>query len=201
LAVAGGASGERSGFPLGESSGDYASMAGSYLAGVTGRPREVIRSLQPFGFRVLGATGIDESSERDPLETNLYLMLVGRLDNIDKHRLILPAEILVPWAPPTFTGVASVDVVPAGAWVSAREGEDWFRLRNVRLLPGAGQPGIDNPHAYTIGFGDRQFGPIGQPNDLWLDRSKGYATKADLGRIAEHVERVIGLLVNASRDR
>src|SRR5258706_12417602 len=95
VAVAGGASGERSEYPIFEGTGDYERQLGQRLEGVSQGLCDRIRATQPFhlrnGHEWRRPTGPDDS-----LGINAALRLVRRLDNRDKHRLVLSATAGAP---------------------------------------------------------------------------------------------------------
>lgn len=107
LALAGGGDGDRTQFPIFEDGHAYADHVGRLLEGVPEDERSKIKELQPFRARTLIEAGAaPPTTARDPLAVNMYLMFLGRLDNLDKHRLPLPGGVLVPFRQPSFEGVA-----------------------------------------------------------------------------------------------
>lgn len=195
LAIAGGRDGERSQFPLVEDVRKFPSQDNAFLGGVVDSQRAIIRSLQPFHVREALQAGRPPESAVDPLATNVYLMSLGRLDNIDKHRILLPSEFLVPFREPSFTGVAKAEGTYPADWFRVRDGAEYFRVTSLELLPGLsmGDVQVHADHPFTIGFGDPEWGAHGAPNDIWGDRTKAFVTKADLAVLVSTVESVIGL--------
>lgn len=195
LALTGGGSGERSQFPIVEDPDDYGANERRFLVGVVDGQRAIIKGLQPYHVRAAHLAGTPPVSERDPLALNVYLMNLGRLDNIDKHRLLLPSEIMVPFRQPRFTGVTKAQGTHPGDWYRVQDGAEYFRITSIELSPGATMADVqvNADHPFTIGFGDPEWGPFGESNDVWSDRAKGFATKADLAITLSVVETIIGM--------
>jgi hypothetical protein len=195
LAIAGGGTGARSQFPLFEDADEYGLQEARFLDGVVDGQRAIIEGLQPYHVLAAFSAGTPPVSERDPLAANVHLMNLGRLDNIDKHRLLLPSEFMVPFRQPRFTGVAKAEGTHSGDWYRVQDGAEYFRITRIELLPGRSMADVqvNADHPYTIGFGDPVWGPMGQPNDFWSDRAKGFATKADLALTTDVVEHVVGM--------
>jgi len=195
LAVAGGGDGEHSQFPIIEDSDDYRLKEKRLLEGVVEGQRAIIKGLQPYHVRAALNAGTHPESERDPLAINVYLMNLGRLDNIDKHRLLLPSDIMVPFRKPHFAGVTKAEGTHPADWYRVKDGAEFFRITSIELPPDGSMADVqvNTDHSFTIGFGDPEWGPIGEPNDIWSDRTKGFVTTADLAITLNTVERVVGM--------
>lgn len=191
LALAGGGTGERSQFPIIEDAKDYWRQEGRLLKGVVKGQRAIIEALQPYHVR--GAT--EPLHEEDPRALNIHLMVLGRLDNMDKHRLLLAGAAVSPFTQPRFSGVVSAKGSYPASWIRVQDGAEYFRITEFEMLPGVSEMKVESNFPYTIGFGDPEFGPLGQANDIWADRAKGFCTKADLTIIADIVERIIGTFI------
>lgn len=198
LAIKGGGGGDRSQFPIIEKADEYRRHEGRFLEGVVEGQRAIIEGLQPYHVRTAHESGLPPVlTPRDALASNIYLMSLGRLDNIDKHRILLPSEFMVPFRPPRFTGVVKAEGTHPADWYRVKDGAEYFRITTLELLPGTSMADVkvNADHPFTIGFGDPEWGPMGEPNDIWSDRTKCFVTKADLAVIMAAVERVIGMFV------
>lgn len=197
LAIAGGDNGDRSQFPIYDDADEFLRDQGRLLKGVVDKERAIIECLQPYHVRAASAWGAAAlpSSYRDPLALNVLIGNLGRLDNRDKHRLLLNGEIIVPFKQPTFAGVLKAQGTHPADWYRVKDGAEYFRITSWELRPGFTDADVkvNADHPFTLGFGDPEWGPFGQPNDYWSDRTKCFATKADLAVTADAVEQIVGM--------
>jgi len=132
-----------------------------------------------------GATEIDH---RGPLGPNVSIFLIGRLDNMDKHRLLLPQTPVSPWSEPTLRGVKRASGRYPGDWIRLEDGAELFRITELEVEPGVTDVTVDRPMRWTILFGDPVFDIA---TSLWTDSTKGAMSAADMRIAAEHIQAVL----------
>lgn len=187
LATVGAGPGRFTQFPLFDDADEYRRNEERFLQGVVEGHRARIEALQPYHVRKLIDAGDGLSSLRDPLATNLYLMAVGRLDNADKHRLLLAITSVARFRQPKFKGVKSARGTYPAEWIRMEDGAEVFRVTEVELLPGATEVKMEEEPSYTILFGDPEYDVVA----LWSDRTKAAVSRADLLNATDHVQHVI----------
>jgi hypothetical protein len=187
LAELGSGADQQTQFPIYDDSEKY-DLAEERLIGRLRREhRTRIASLQPFHVRGLAGPGIPLLHPDDSRAVNVSIMLVGRLDNVDKHNLLLPTTAVMPFQQPEFDGVSFAEGTYPTDWIRLYEGAEVFRVTAYKLKPGAQTVTLKKPLPFTIWFGDPEF----DLETLWADRSKGTASRADLLQAADHIDRVI----------
>ena len=193
LAVLGTGPGRRTQFPLFDDPNEYRRNEAQLLEGIAKGHRARIETLQPYHVKALVAVGGGLSGLHDPLVTNLSLMPLGRLDNTDKHRLLLPIIGIAAWSEPKFEGVKHVTGTYPGSWVRMDDGAELFRITEWELLPGTTNVKVEHEPTYTILFGDPEFVVA----NLWSDRDKSAVSAADLFMTAD---RVLGIIDSFAPD-
>lgn len=187
LAIIGTGASRTTQFPIFGDEDDYRQLEDRHLRGIVKGHRTRIEALQPYHVGKLIASGQGLTGKQDPLMPNVWLMIVGRLDNTDKHRLLLPSIPFSPYSQPRFIGVKkAVGTYPA-KWVRLEDGAELFRITELELLPGATEMKMEKDPAFTILFGDPEL----DVRALWADDTKGGATAADLAQAADAVQGVI----------
>jgi hypothetical protein len=126
------------------------------------------------------------------LTWNIYLLAIGRLDNLDKHRTLLPISPVAPFRKPEFGGVKKATVTYPGQPTRVEDGAELYRLTDVEMLPGATALVVKTQPSYTVLFGDPEFGPHGSPTSVWADKTKSAVSAADLQLACDAVDSVIG---------
>jgi hypothetical protein len=103
--LAGGKAHEQTGFPVvverikvrnGEEVDGWAAVAGNALRGLTDSQVAVVERFQPYQLRSL--PDVDRLPHGHPLWPNLSVVLLHRLNNIDKHRALL-GQFPIAWVP------------------------------------------------------------------------------------------------------
>ena len=187
--LAGAKAGPHTQFPVFDSEPDYRRNAPRMLAGVGRRQRACIRTLQPF--RVRQALDTEAAiDERDPRAANVYLMGVARLDNMDKHRVLLAAGGVIAFRQPTFSGATRVSGTYKSAYIPIEDGAEVFRITHVEPARGATEMNIETGPVFTILFGDQTF----ETETLWANRAKGAMSTADISLALGHAERILTAL-------
>lgn len=187
LATIGTGPGHRTQFPIFDDSDSYRRQQPELLKGIDPRYWARIEAVQPYHVRRLIDDGGSLTGYHDPLITNLYLMPIGRLDNADKHRLLLATVGVAAWSEPKFEGVKRATGTYPGAWVRMDEGAELFRVTEWEMLPGATEVKVNHSPTFTILIGDPEY-DVAAP---WSDRTKAAVSAADLNRAAECVLGVI----------
>lgn len=173
-------------FPLFDDAHEYRRLEHRLLHGIVKGHRTRIEALQPYHVKQLVNAGtlLDRG---DPRIINASLMAIGRLDNTDKHRLILPITGIAAWREPKFHGVKRATGTYPGEWVRMEDGAELFRVTEWEMLPGATKVDVEHNPSFTILFGDPEFDVA----TLWSDRAKAAMSRADLLTAADHVQGVI----------
>ena len=47
-----------------------------------------------------------------------------------------------------------------------QNGAEYFRITEYEMKPGVTNIEVNNPVSYTLGFGDPEWGPMGESNDI-----------------------------------
>jgi len=167
LAVIGDGPDRNTQFPLIDNLNEYRRLEHRLLHGIAQGHRTRIEALQPYHVRQLVDAGTP-LERGDPRIVNVSLMAIGRLDNVDKHRLILPSTSVAAWREPKFKGVKRATGTYPGDWVRVEDGAELFRITEWELLPGTTNVEVERETAFTILFGDPEFDVAA----LWTDRAK-----------------------------
>ncbi len=187
LALAGSGPGPRTQFAIFEDADDYRRHEPQLLEGISEGHRARIEAVQPYHVRQLIANGGGLAGHHDPLITNLYLASLGRLDNMDKHRLLLPSVGIAAWSEPEFKGVKRATGTYPGKWVRMDEGAELFRVTEWEMLPGATEVKVEHNPTFTILMGD----PATNAFEMWADRAKTAVSAADMTKTADCVLGII----------
>jgi hypothetical protein len=190
LAVAGGGANRRTQFPIYDDQATFRGNVDSVLRGVSLNDRATIEMLQPYHLRAPGAL---EGGHRD-LGLNAMIMIVSRLDNVDKHTVLLPTVAVAQVEVPRFTNVLSADVRTPGPWIIVEDGAMFCELNDLVPEDPSRPIVLDSDPQVAIVFGDPT--PLSD-EAIWSDRSRGAASEADLFAAADAVERVIGLFAGS----
>ena len=170
-------------FPLVENPDQekYRDTETSVLAPLLARHRTMIKALQPYHVHsAIEATAPIPSA-------NQALLLVGRLDNWDKHRLLLPARSLVAFKAPTFRNLRKAQVDSRAQWFSMNEGTELFRISGVEALDPSSSVEVESRLPFAITFGDPSVPPETVPRQRDQVRVSWY----DLELIADQVAAVV----------
>jgi hypothetical protein len=187
FAVAGGASGEQSEYPIFEDAGEYRRRSKDRLEGVAPELRDKIEATQPFHLRD-GDGWRKPAGPDDPLAINGALRLIRRLDNRDKHRLALTATARAPARPPTFTGVRTAEGTYPPGPILLGDGQELFRVKALEPLDDNRTIEVGFRPAFLAIFGEEAAGPSGAD-----------PVRASLGDLHE-VARLVSVLVESFAD-
>lgn len=179
-------------FPIFEDAADYADREPRALRGVPAEGRSTIERLQPYHIR---AVQNGTEAPRD-LSLNALLMVLGRLDNVDKHTVLLATHSVAQYDPPAVKNVASGQLHSAGGWVTVEDGALLCYLTDLVPADPTRPIELEADPQVTLIFG-RPI-PLTDPN-VWADRHAGGMSVADLHAAADDTERLIGLFVNSFR--
>lgn len=149
LAVAGGASGERSEYPIVEDESLYRRHVDRALAGVSAADQARIESTQPYHLRD-GDQWRRPADRDDPLVRNAILRLVRRLDNQDKHRLILEGVAEGAARQPTFRGVRAAEGTYPGRSIPLLDGSELSRVKSIEPINDLSVVQVGYRPAFTV---------------------------------------------------
>lgn len=177
-------------FPIYDDRTKYREVEDRRLEGVDPRDRAIIESLQPYHVReAVYDSGLTELAPSGPLAANIILLAIARLDNMDKHRLLLPPVPMMGFTQRSlkFSGVKRVTGTVKGDWIPIEDGAEMFRITEIEPLPGAAEVKMEQAPPYTIVFGDPYF----SRDELWADRTKVAMSGLDLKIAAEIVTAIL----------
>ena len=187
LALIGTGPGRRTQFPIFEDAGEFGRQEDALLHGIAERDRAVIRDLQPYQIRV------PTSLYRD-LEQQRMLMLIGRLDNVDKHSIILPSVVVAQFREPTFENLGDAEIRYPGPWLRVEHGAVFAELINMVPVDPRRPVKVEAEPPITIVFGE----PVPLSDErIWTDRRLAAASEADLFAAADSIETIIARFVTA----
>ena len=191
LAVHNGGSGETNAFPIFEEPRKYAENEKRLLADVIPDHRTRIERMQPYNIVYsISPRGIPVEFQR-----NFWLMAIARLDNLDKHRVLLASRGTMPSRSPRFSGVrfAKGRWAGEGAWISVEEGAELFTIDEIEPIGDPSEVKMDPEPTFTIRFGEGEF----TPQEFWADRTKGAFTAVDLDEAIRAAEQVVASFEDA----
>lgn len=177
-------------FPIFEDAKQFRDNQDRFLAGIVKRHRARIEALQPYHARPGFLESVKPDSQH-PLASNLFLLAIRRLDNMDKHRLLISPTPVARFQKPELGGVVSAKGTYVNELVRMEDGAEIYRVTEWEMLPGETTVKVKRNPTYSILFGNLDFGPLGSENDIWSDDNKGAVTAADLWIAAEMVEGII----------
>jgi hypothetical protein len=185
LAVTNGGTGETNAFPMYEEPRRYRLNESRLLRDVRPAHRQRIEAMQPYHI-------VYDLSPRAIQPTSRYqawIQVIVRLDNLDKHRLLLASSAVSPARQPTFTGVkrAKGRWAGEGTWIPLVVGAELFTVDELEPMDDAPEIRVEPPPVYTLRFGDADF----TAREFWDDRTKGAATMLDLEEATKAVEQVV----------
>ncbi len=159
-------------FPIFEAVKRFADAEPNYLRGVSEAARRIIESEQPY---------------HDP-PTGLSILMIRRMDNIDKHRVIHGAIGAAPFIPPEFEGVASATGKYVADFRLLEDGAEIYRITNFE--PTSSKFAITSDFKFTVLFGD----PVEDMATMLQSTDRAAASHADLRIAAREVGRIIDRL-------
>jgi hypothetical protein len=192
LALLGGGSGETNAFPLFWEPGKYRDHQKRLLRDVPDPYRARIEALQPYHI----VCGISPKSIPQEFWTHFWLMGLARLDNLDKHRLLLAAQAVIPMTQsPSFKGVrfAKGKWSGEGSRIVVEDGAELFTIEEIEVAGDPSEVKMDPNPSYTIVFGD----PIYTPEEYWERTDKVAASVGDLKVGVKYIESVVRSFANA----
>jgi len=182
LAVDGGRGGERSEYPIFESRDSYRANVARFLDGVDAKDRERIEATQPYHLRE-GDAWIRPTGPEDPLVINAVLRLLRRLDNQDKHRLILEGTAEAALRQPKFRGVLAAEGTFPSRSIPLEDGSELFRIKTLKPINDLSVVEVGYRPAFSVLVTERSA-------------SDGDRVKASIGTLhtaARAVQSLIGL--------
>lgn len=195
LAVIGSGPGAKTQFPIFDDRDEYGRQVHRLLTGVDKRHWARIEAVQPYHVKELLLSGGQLAGYHDPLVINLNLIVIARLDNMDKHRLVLAGNGLSPWRQPKFNGAKKVSGTFAGQFVRMDDGAELFTIGEVEPWTPNSQVKMEHEPTYGISFGDPNF--AFDINTFWSSRDTISASRAELMIASENVLSVIDSFVAA----
>jgi hypothetical protein len=191
--------GDRTAFPLFVRETEYNRQEQTYLKGVRASERPRFRSLQPYHAVERIGWG-PELSPAEPLYLNFCLMLLSRLDNADKHRLLVPANAVTTFKRVRFVNARSYVPLDADGAVRVEDGAVLLRIAKLELESGTTQVVLRPLPKVELMFGDiglHAMDLLPNPNTNspmhWPgDPKKVAVTLATLHQIADAVDSIIG---------
>lgn len=159
----------------------YREMETNLLDPILARHRALIKGLQPYHVHLAIEAGAAIPSP------NQALLLVGRLDNWDKHRLLLPTHSLVAFKPPTFRNLRTAQVHSRAQWFGMKEGTELFRITDIEAQDPNAKVEVESRLPYSINFGD----PTVPPETVPKGRDQVVASWYDLELITDQVSAVV----------
>jgi hypothetical protein len=145
--------------------------------------------LQPYHIK---ESRLAQAPWSSSFELNGLLMIVGRLDNVDKHSILLPTVTIAQFRQPTFRNLRRAELRPPGPWVYVEDGAVFCELIGVVPLDPSREVEVQAEPPVTVVFGD----PANTHDPrLWEDRRTGAASIADLFAAADAVETIIGRFI------
>jgi hypothetical protein len=191
--------GDRTAFPLYPRETEYNGQEQIYLKGVRAKDRPRFRSLQPYQVVERIGWGPD-LSPAEPLYLNFCLMLLSRLDNADKHRLLVAANAVTTFKRVRFVNARSYVPLDADGAVRVEDGAVLLRIAKLELEPGATRVELRPLPKVELMFGDlglHVMDLLPNPNTNspmhWPgDPKKVAVTLGTLHQIADAVDLIIG---------
>jgi hypothetical protein len=175
-------------WPLVSDEKDWASQEGLLLKGVFKGDRAAIKALQPYQARKAILAGELPRAELERrYAPNLQTLVIGRLDNLDKHVGLLPVVPVSKTEQPTFHGVRSAQgTFPAGD-IRMENGAELFRITEIEFEGAPEDVKMKTPPSYNIVFGD----PWSTSDGFWADRTKAAASVMDFTLSVASFERIV----------
>ena len=195
LAIIGTGPGRYTQFPIFEDPDKYRDNEDRLLKGIGEGHRAQIKTLQPYHARNFSPQD-PLPGLHNPMAINMFLMAIGRLDNIDKHRGLFPSSALVPFKQPKFGGVKWAKGTYPGDVLRVEDGAELYRITSFEMLSGVTNVDVKTPATFGITFGNPEFGPMGTPTDFWSSDDKVMVGHADIAIAADMVEKVMAMFIN-----
>jgi len=189
--------GERTAFPLFPTEAEYNRQEKWYLQGVAAADRDRFRSVQPYHVveRIGWGPGL---SPAEPQYVNFCLMLLGRLDNASKHRLLLPAHAVTTFKRVRFVNARRYVPLDADGAVLVEDGAVLLRIAQLEVQPGTPEVVMRPQPTVQLMFGDLGLHvmdllpkPSNAPHYWPGDPKKVAVTLGTLHQIAEGVVAII----------
>lgn len=176
---AGTGAGPHTAFPVCNDPKQYWGQKETLLRGVVERHRARIEAVQPYNV-------VYDVAERKILReymTNGFMQIINRLDNWDKHRLLLPFVGVAPAFIPVIRGLRDYQIEPALGWVRMEEGAVLCTIVGGEFIGSPTDVKMERDPTYTVVFGN----PDADPLRLWSDRWTGAVSYLDLRHIADNL--------------
>jgi hypothetical protein len=129
-------------------------------------------------------------------------MALGRLDNLDKHRLLLPVNAMTTFKQVRLTNVRRFTIWPNDGGVRVEDKAILLRFTELELLAGASDVQVQPQPTFSIMFGDSDLHVMDlmptptKPSFSWPGRpDKALASLGDLHRAIDAVAAVVDSFV------
>jgi hypothetical protein len=164
-------------WPLVSDEKDWPSQEGLLLKGMLKGHRAAIKELQPYQARnAIYAGKLPRAEIERRWTVHMHTLVIGRLDNLDKHVGLLPVVPLSKSEPPTFHGVKRAEGTYPSGDVHMENGAELFRITKIELAGSPAEVQVQTPPTYNIVFGD----PFHTRDEFWKGRTKASASVRDL---------------------
>jgi hypothetical protein len=168
-------------FPLFEDFEEYRRKKPHPLGHVLDRHRTMVERLQPYHVwaAMNAGTGF-------PL-ANYALLLIGRLDNWDKHRLLLTGATFAVFRPPVIRNLRRAKIkAPIGGF-RVDDGAELYRITEIEALDPTLKMDVESRLPFSVSFGD----PSIPSQTLPRERDRVVASGLDLEQIADQIAAII----------
>lgn len=184
LGERGGGAGPTTGFPVIKDPKDFRLKEETLLKGVPVAERARIEALQPYNvvYDIAQRTSVNDSN------LPMVILIVNRLNNWDKHRLLLPVVGVAPSFVPVLRGITEYEIEPATpGWTRMEDGAVLFWI--IATVT-ARQVEMESQPPYSVVFGNPDTTHT-DPLKLWEDRWTGAVSVPDLELFADIFEALI----------
>ena len=141
----------------------------------------MIERLQPY--HVWAATNAGTGF---PL-ANYALLLIGRLDNWDKHRLLLTATTFTAFRTPVIRNLRRAKIKAPMGGFRVDDGTELYRITEIEALDPTLKVNVESRLPFSVTFGD----PSIPSQSLPRERDRVVASGFDLEQIADQIAAVI----------
>jgi hypothetical protein len=188
LASTGSGPGRWTQFPIMELRDSYVQNVDRLLEGVGLEHRAQIERLQPYHVRIAAEAGRPATEILEEFPYNTPLFLIARLDNMDKHRLLLRQVPVLAFRPPKLSNVWQATGTVSGSWIPLDEdGKEIYRITKIEGIDPDRPVEILEQPTWTLIVGEPTFDRA----ELWSNREKGAGSHTDLVQAADAVEAII----------
>jgi hypothetical protein len=182
LGERGSGAGPLTGFPVIHDPKEFRLKEETLLKGVPAPERARIEAVQPYNV----VYDIAQRASVNDRNLPMIILVVNRLDNWDKHRLLLPIVGVAPSFVPILKGITDYEIEPATpGWTRMEDGAVLFWI--IAKVIGPSRMEMESQAPYSVVFGNPDT-PITDPLKLWEDRWTGAVSVPDLELFADIFE-------------